>query len=82
MNTNQFLTDLFERRAISRNPGYLPERFLELYGAKMVDLSSYEPDPRTHHSDFYYNTKTNVLYKKVIKQQANESIIFWQKVSN
>lgn len=78
------LTDLAERlgrRAVGGNP----HQFLEFFaGAKLVTLTAFEPDPATHRDDYYYNTITNRLYKKVVTAVLDNGVIraHWQAVSN
>ena len=44
----------------------LPLALMErLYNLGSVPISAYEPDPRTHREDYYYNSKLNRLYVKV-----------------
>lgn len=36
-----------------------------LYGLEQVPIMPYEPDPRTHNGDYYYNSKLNKLFVKI-----------------
>lgn len=47
------------------NNNYTSINWVELFGGKPINLSSYEPDPNSSHEDYYYNTKENKLYKLV-----------------
>lgn len=64
------LSDLVARRG---NPGggFEPARFLELHGASIIEPTAFEPDPRSHHSDYYYNAVTNRIHKRVVSKQPN-----------
>jgi hypothetical protein len=44
--------------------------WIELFGGKIVDMLPYEPDPNSFHSDFYYNTGENKLYKLIKRFDA------------
>jgi len=68
--------DILSRRNV-KVPGGESIRFLELYGRRFVPLSFVEPDPNTAHGKYYYNTRTNVLYRKVI---AGDRYV-WKRVS-
>ncbi len=47
-----------------------------------IEPTAFEPDPRTHRDDYYYNAITNVLYKKVITRQEPGIIVaHWQPAS-
>lgn len=59
-----FVTTLMERRG-KRTLGYNPHRFVELHGGEMIEPTAFEPDPITHRNNYYYNSVTNVLYKRV-----------------
>ena len=64
MNTKDFLSDLLGRRDTSRlgDNGFV---YLKLVGGEVVEPTAFEPDPNTHRSQYYYNAKTNTLYKKI-----------------
>ena len=50
----------------SATPGWMPLAYLEHYfGANPVMLSNREPDPNTCRHDYYYNTRLNILYKRI-----------------
>ena len=53
-----------------------PNRFMELFGNEFIPMQYYEPDPITFRDDFYYNTRSNVLYKKV----NTSTIPFWKAI--
>ena len=60
----QFLADILSRR----NPitvGGNPTRFVELVNGQEIPLSWYEPSAETSRSEYYYNTRSNMLFKRV-----------------
>ena len=59
------LDDILEHRWPSTVAGN-PLTFVELFGATPVELLFYEPDPNTYRLNYYYNTKLNKLYKKIL----------------
>lgn len=73
MTNNTFIKDLFSRRGEGSGAGTI----WLLNGAKMVDCIEYEPDPNTHRSEYYYNSKLNVLYRKT---QVNSKFC-WKPIS-
>jgi hypothetical protein len=80
--TATFLADLAVRRG-RPSPGCNPIWFLELRGAVIVQPTAFEPDPRTHRDDYYYNSITNTLYRKVISRKEPGIITaHWQKASD
>jgi hypothetical protein len=46
--------------------GSNPIRFVELYGGREVLISAIEPDPATARSNYYYNSRHNRLYKRLM----------------
>ncbi len=80
--TATFLADLAERRG-RPSPGYNPVWFVELWGGTVVEATAFEPDPATHRHDYYYNTETNTLYKKVVtRHEKGITVAHWQKTSD
>jgi hypothetical protein len=57
--------------------GYNPHRFIELYGGELIPVSNYEPDPQTSRYDYYYNSRTNQLFKR-IKIDGEAPIYYWR----
>lgn len=81
-DTNTFLADLFARRG-NPSPGHDPLRFAELWGATIIEPTAFEPDPSTYRGDYYYNSVTNTLYRKVItRQEPGIVVAHWQKASD
>jgi len=80
--TNEFLEDLFARRK-QRKIGYQNIRNVELIGGKIIEPTAFEPDPVTYRGEYYYNSVTNVLYRKVITGMSDISVVsaYWQKIS-
>ena len=60
---NQFFSDLSQARG-NLGVGDNPLRFIEKFGAKFVPVQFYEPDALTSHSEYYYNARLNILYKR------------------
>lgn len=56
--------DILDRRN-TQIPGGNSLRTLELYGKQFVELHFVEPDPNTAHSEYYYNTRSNCLFKRL-----------------
>lgn len=65
MTSMSFFDDVIANRG-RFTPGWNPLAFLEhFFDCKPVLLSNREPDPNTCRDDYYYNTRQNVLYKKI-----------------
>lgn len=69
------------------NPGggFCDPRFLELYGARIIEPTAFEPDPRTYRGEYYYNAVTNQLFRKVISRNDPKTGIItanWVAVSH
>jgi len=54
-----------------------PNRFLELYGNELIPVEFYEPDASTFRSEYYYNTRENILYKKI----PTSTVPHWKAVA-
>lgn len=83
MTTQDFLADLEERRGQKRTGGN-PTRFVELVDGEEVSNSFYEPDAETFRSPYYYNTRQNKLYKRVVMTNPvnQRTSHYWQLVSS
>jgi len=94
---NNFIADVLERRGTKTSTvngnkkvinaatlqGNNGVRLLELYGAELIEPTSFEPDPATHRGEYYYNANTNRLYKKVISRSNNGVVTaHWEGVSD
>ena len=80
---NDSLSEIFSRRLPSTVGGD-PYNFVELLGGHVVDTIHYEPDPITYRGYYYYNTSTNVLYRKVVTTNLPDYGIIraqWKPVS-
>jgi hypothetical protein len=78
-----FINDLVSRRQlVSAEPQ--TTRFAELGGGVVIEPTAFEPDPTSYPYDYYYNAKSNILYKKVITKKENEQVMnaHWKRVSN
>lgn len=63
-NSNE-LSELMTLRNSSPKGGGNPINWVELGGAKLVELLAFEPDPSTFRDQFYYNTRLNQLFKRL-----------------
>jgi len=62
-----------------------PTHWLELNGATIIEPTKFEPDPNTHRGDYYYNTTTNRLYKKIVSRRDKKTgvvVAHWKGVSD
>lgn len=48
-----------------RGSGWNTHWFNELFGANAVAIYTYAPNPATFRGEYYYNSMTNMLYKKI-----------------
>jgi hypothetical protein len=39
---------------------------VEYFGGAIIDMLNYQPDAATWHSDYYYDTRVNKLYKRMV----------------
>lgn len=51
-------------------------------GATVVEYLSVEPNPATHRQNYYYNTRINVLFKKVLAKGPKSDQYIWKKISS
>lgn len=79
---NEFLSNLFDKRSIS-SAGTNNVREVELYGAHIVDPLPYEPDPKTYRHSYYYNSKTNILYRRIVHKRIGQTVVIasWNRIS-
>ena len=70
-------------RRNSESLGYSTYNYLETYGATLVEITPFEPDPLTYRNDYYYNASENVLYKRTITKRLHGVPIIghWKSVS-
>jgi hypothetical protein len=78
-----FETDLLARRANQPLSGGNPNRFIELVGGSDILYQHYEPDPNTTRGKYYYNTRLNILFKRLEVNNASSdtSESIWKQVS-
>jgi hypothetical protein len=76
------LTEIFANRS-TPSPGYNPQRFVELIGAKEVATEFYEPDPETYRDKYYYNTATNQLFLLITATvpTTGKVIKYWKAIN-
>lgn len=80
--TYAFLSDLISKRGI-KTKGHTNIRAVELNGGRVIEPTAFEPDPNTFRGEYYYNAKTNTLYrKKVTVANRNYKYCVWVKVSD
>ena len=70
--------EIFSRRGSGL--GYNPHRFIELFGGKMVETLRHEPDALTFRDEYYYNTRINVLFRRVRVGGVGD-FAYWKKMS-
>ena len=79
-NTKAFYQTLSEKigekTATPGNSKYLIERM----GGKIIETAINEPDPNTCRNDYYYNSRINILYKKM--KNNNDKNHYWKAVSS
>ena len=75
-------SDISERRGKIQVSGN-PINFMKLVGAKEVLHQFWTPDPNTARETYFYNTRTNKLYKRhdVINHLTGEPSKVWKLVS-
>lgn len=71
------MQDIYRFRGSVTN-GYNPHRFVELYDGEVVQVLHYEPDPQSYRGKFYYNARTNQLYKKLL---TGGLYAYWKSIS-
>ena len=60
-----------------------PHHFVELVGGKEVPMVSHEPSADTFRSQYYYNTRQNMLFLKVqgTNPKTKQPSLYWKKVN-
>ena len=64
--------------------GGQPLVWIEMLDGSPVPIEAWEPDPNTFHSGFYYNSRSNVLFKRVKANEGACSIreeYVWKRIS-
>ena len=78
-----FLDELARFRGRRQYGGQNTVWFVELTGGNIVEPTAFEPDPRTHRSEYYYNSKINTLFKRVwVPRQDGVKVAYWKRVSD
>ena len=86
MSTNDvnFFDEVFDFVG-APGPGWTPLAFLEhYYDGKPVPMSNRIPDPHTFRDEYYYNTRQNILYRKIITPAigcSDQQIKVWKAIS-
>lgn len=68
------VSDILGRRRPAGQGG-TPLNFLELYGARMVEVTAFEPDPRTYRGEYYYNCSLNRLFRRIVTHRRPDGVI-------
>jgi hypothetical protein len=78
-----WLLDLLSKKGTTEE-SFDTVRFVELQKGQVLEPTAFEPDPVSHRNDYYYNAKTNILYKKIITKRTGLLITnaHWKRVSN
>lgn len=66
---------------LARGLGYNPHWMVERFNGKMVEVLYLEPDPNTFRDDYYYNARTNQLFKK-ITIGSKPSVSHWKPANS
>lgn len=80
------LDQIFQYRKNSPiNIGGQPLRWIEFMGGNCVPIQSWEPDATSwHDGDYYYNSKENVLYKRIIAPAnacSKQTKYVWKRIT-
>lgn len=81
ITARQFRDQFFSELSAARgNPGVggMPLNFIERLGAEMISVSFSEPDALSNRTEYYYNSRRNVLYKR---EKLNEFYAVWHPVN-
>lgn len=72
--------EIFQHRG---NPsiGYNTQTWIELFGGTPVEITSVEPDPQSAKHTYYYNSRLNVLFKRVFASGPRANQYIWKRVS-
>lgn len=59
-------------------------RFVEMNGGMMVPISFWEPGADTSRDEYYYNSRVNVLFKRVGAVHPVSGVMkyYWKRVSD
>jgi len=77
MSSEEFFDELSEKRG-DPYQGEMPLNIIELIGSEKIPMLNYAIDPLTSRTDWYYNTRLNVLYKRTF---ANKNYAVWRPVN-
>lgn len=79
------LTDLASRRGPSvtlipptagpASAGHDAHTLLELHGARIVEVTAFEPDPKTYRGEYYYNAVLNRLYRRIVAERRRDGVV-------
>jgi hypothetical protein len=69
--------EIMAARPRAGNAHGLSHNFITLYGGKPIEIIFYEPDPASFHGEFYYNARSNQLFKKLA---TPDNRIVWKSV--
>lgn len=58
--------EIMANRPRAGNTHGLSHNFITLFGGRPIEISFVEPDPTSFHGDYYYNSRENQLFKKLM----------------
>lgn len=70
--------EIVSRRSKFSQPIPTPHNFITLFGGQPVEVLAFEPEAASHRGMFYYNSRENVLYKKLVVTPFH----VWKPVGN
>lgn len=78
--------EIIQKRDRRENPAsnsnHIPNlstNYIKLLGGEMIDIQDYEPDASTSHKEYYYNSRLNILCKRIWK--VKNKLAYWQPIS-
>ena len=69
--------EIMSRRPVAGNAHGLSHNFITLFHGKPVELWFHEPDPTSFHDEYYYNSRENMLFKKL---RTPDNRVVWKAV--
>lgn len=69
--------EIMSHRPRSGNAYGPSHNFITLFGGTLVEIIFYEPEPSSHHGEYYYNARENMLFKKI---ETPDNRVVWKAV--